>query len=230
MGLSVPSDRWNKGKQRIKILQSIHRNERMDYEVLNKRLDTQEDLIHSIIHELTLDLGKAPTWLEFKEGWNRKMKGKQRASSKHLTFNQWVKEFIEDAHNRLNGKGKKISHRTIQKYKTVHDQFCQYAIKHVGHQISFENWNRELLDGYKRFRAKQGISINTIAKDVKVIKMWLKESYTTNLHDNRAHMEAYFSPKQVKTLKVHLTLEDLALLEAVKLPSKGKFGQTSTLR
>ena len=67
----------------------------MDYEVLNKRLDTQEDLIHSIIHELTLDLGKAPTWLEFKEGWNRKMKGKQRASSKHLTFNQWVIEFIE---------------------------------------------------------------------------------------------------------------------------------------
>ena len=228
MGLSVPSDRWNKGKQRIKILQSIHRNERMDYEVLNKRLDTQEDLIHSIIHELTLDLGKAPTWLEFKEGWNRKMKGKQRASSKHLTFNQWVKEFIDDAHNRLNGKGKKISHRTIQKYKTVHDQLCQYAIKHVGHQISFENWNRELLDGYKRFRVKQGISINTIAKDVKVIKMWLKESYTTNLHDNRAHMEAYFSPKQVKTLKVHLTLEDLALLEAVKLPSKGKFGQTIT--
>ena len=107
MGLSVPSDRWNKGKQRIKILQSIHRNERMDYEVLNKRLDTQEDLIHSIIHELTLDLGKAPTWLEFKEGWNRKMKGKQRASSKHLTFNQWVKEFINNAHNRLNGKGKR---------------------------------------------------------------------------------------------------------------------------
>ena len=61
MGLRVPSDCWNKAKQRIKILQSIHRNERMDYEVLNKRLDAREDLIHSIIHELTLDLGKAPT-------------------------------------------------------------------------------------------------------------------------------------------------------------------------
>ena len=95
MGLSVPSDRWNKGKQRIKILQSIHRNERMDYEVLNKRLDAREDLIHSVIHEFTLDLGKAPTWLEFKEGLKRKIQDKQRASSKHLTFNQWVKEFIE---------------------------------------------------------------------------------------------------------------------------------------
>jgi len=42
MGLSVPSDRWNKGKQRIKVLASIHHNERMDYEVLNKRLDTHE--------------------------------------------------------------------------------------------------------------------------------------------------------------------------------------------
>ena len=228
MGLSVPSDRWNKGKQRIKVLASIHHNERMDYEVLNKRLDTHENLIHSIVHELTIDLGKVPTWLEFKEGWKRKAQGKQRASMKHLTFNQWVKEFIEDAPNRLNGKGKKISHRTIQKYNTVYTQLCQYSIKHIGHQISFEDWNRELLDGYKRFRAKQAISINTIAKDVKVIKMWLKESYTTNLHDNRAHMETYFSPKQVKTLKVHLTLQDLTLLEAVKLPSKGRHGQTVT--
>ena len=228
MGLSVPSDRWNKGKQRIKVLASIHNNERMDYEVLNKRLDTHENLIHSIVHELTIDLGKAPTWLEFKEGWKRKIQGKQRASMKHLTFNQWVKEFIEDAPNRLNGKGKKISHRTIQKYNTVYTQLCQYSIKHIGHQISFKDWNRELLDGYKRFRAKQGLNINTIAKDVKVIKMWLKESYSTNLHDNRAHMETYFSPKQVKTLKVHLTLQDLTLLEAVKLPSIGKLGQTMT--
>ena len=228
MGLSVPSDRWNKGKQRIKVLASIHHNERMDYEVLNKRLDAREDLIHSVIHEFTLDLGKAPTWLEFKEGLKRKIRGKQRASSKHLTFNQWVKEFIDDAHNRLNGKGKKISHRTIQKYKTVHDQLFQFAMKEIGHQISFDDWNRELLDDYKRFRAKQGLNINSIAKDVKVIKMWLKESYTTNLHDNRAHMEAYFIPKQVKTLKVHLTLQDLTLLEAVKLPSKGKHGHTIT--
>ena len=92
MGLSVPSDCWNKGKQRIKVLASIHHNERMDYEVLNKRLDAHENLIHSIVHELTIDLGKAPTWLEFKEGWKRKIQGKQRASMNHLTFNQWVNE------------------------------------------------------------------------------------------------------------------------------------------
>ena len=49
----------------VKILQCIHRNERMDYEVLNKRLDTQEDLIHSIIHELTIDLGKALLIISF---------------------------------------------------------------------------------------------------------------------------------------------------------------------
>ena len=76
-------------------------------------------------------------------------------------------EFIDDAHNRLNGKGKIVQNNP--KYKTVHAQLCQYAIKHVGHQINFENWNRELLDGYKRFRAKQAISINTIAKDVKTL-------------------------------------------------------------
>jgi len=62
----------------------------------------------------------------------------------------------------LNGKGKKISHRTIQKYKTVHDQLFQFAIKEIGHQISFDDWNRELLDDYKRFRVKQGLNINSI--------------------------------------------------------------------
>jgi hypothetical protein len=61
MGLSVPSDRWNKGKQGIEILASIHQNERTGYAVLNKRLNTHENLIHSIIHGLILDLGNAPS-------------------------------------------------------------------------------------------------------------------------------------------------------------------------
>ena len=55
-----------------------------------------------------------------------------------------------------------------------------------------------------RFRAEQKVSINTIAKDVKVIKLWLKDAYVRQLHDNRAHMESYFNPSQVKTRKVHL--------------------------
>ena len=228
MGLSVPSDRWNKAKQRIKVLASIHHNERMDYEVLNKRLDAREDLIHSIIHELTIELGKAPSWAQFKQGWNRKIKGKERASVKQLSFNQWVHEFINEAHNRMNGKGKRINSRTIQKYKTVQSQLSKFEAKQIGRQITFDDWSRELLDCYKRFRAKQGVNINTIAKDVKVIRMWLKESYINNLHDNRAYMESSFIPRQVKTLKVHLTLQDLGLLESVKLPSKAKDGQAIT--
>ena len=71
----------------------------------------------------------------------------------------------------------------------------------VGRLLTFDDWNRELLASYKRFRAEQGVSINTIAKDVKVLKLWLKEAYVRQLHDNRAHMEAYFNPSQYDKIR-----------------------------
>ena len=228
LDVTVPSERWNKGKQRLKILGSMHVNEVKDCEVLNTLLEAREALIRGIIHELTMDLGKAPSWEEFKAGWTRKLKGRQRASVHHLTFNQWVDEFISNAPQRLNGKGQQIHPRTIQKYRTVQVQLDCFAMRCVGRLLTFDDWNRELLASYKRFRAEQGVSINTIAKDVKVLKLWLKEAYVRQLHDNRAHMEAYFNPSQVKTHKVHLTLSDLAILEAVELPKKARYGQPLT--
>lgn len=228
LDVTVPSARWNKGKQRLKILGSMPINQQKDCEVLNTMLDAREALIHGVIHELTMDMGKAPTWDEFKAGWVRKLKGKERASVHPLSFNQWVDEFILNAPLRLNGKGQQIQPRTIQKYRTVQDQVDRFANRCVGRLLSFEDWNRDLLEAYKRFRASQGVGINTIAKDVKVIKLWLKEAYVRQLHDNRAHMESYFNPRQVKTYKVHLTLSDLAVLENAELPKKARFGQPLT--
>ena len=228
LDVTVPSERWNKGKQRLKVLGSMHVNDRKDCEVLNTLLEAREALIHDVIHELTMDLGKAPGWDQFKEGWKRKLKGRDRASVFHLSFNQMVDEFIEEAPNRTNGKGQRIHARTIQKYRTVQTQVDRFAKRHMGRPIAFEDWNREVLEKYMRFRAEQKVSVNTIAKDVKVIKLWLKDAYVRQLHDNRAHMESYFNPSQVKTRKVHLTLEDLAVLEAAELPQKARYGQPLT--
>ena len=47
-------------------------------------------------------------------------------------------------------------------------------------------------------------TIITIDKDGEVLKLWLKEDYVRQLHDNRAHIEAYLNPSQ-------LTKSDLSL-------------------
>ena len=52
LDVTVPSERWNKGKQRLKVLGSMHVNDRKDCEVLNTLLEDREALNHDVIHEL----------------------------------------------------------------------------------------------------------------------------------------------------------------------------------
>ena len=96
LDVTVPSERWNKGKQRLKVLGSMHVNDRKDCEVLNTLLEAREALIHDVIHELTMDLGKAPGWDQFKEGWKRKLKGKDHATSfsGRMLSSEGVKEYF----------------------------------------------------------------------------------------------------------------------------------------
>ena len=121
LDVTVPSERWNKGKQRLKVLGSMHVNDQKDCEVLNTLLEAREALIHDVIHELTMDLGKAPGWDQFKEGWKRKLKGRDRASVFHLSFNQMVDEFSEEAPNRTNGKGQRL-HQSVASEKIEMNQ------------------------------------------------------------------------------------------------------------
>lgn len=43
--------------------------------------------------------------------------------------------------------------------------------------MKFEDWNEELVNRYKSFRASQGCKVSTIGKDLAVIKVWLTKAH-----------------------------------------------------
>ena len=136
LDVTVPSERWNKGKQRLKVLGSMHVNDRKDCEVLNTLLEAREALIHDVIHELTMDLGKAPRMGSIQGGMEAEVEreGPRIGVSPFLQSNGWMNS-LRRLPNRTNGKGQRIHARTIQKYRTVQTQVDRFAKRHMGRPI-----------------------------------------------------------------------------------------------
>ena len=160
--VTVPTDRWDKNRQRIKVSGSLHRDERTFLMGLNKRAPAIQDAVH-ILTIWNAHLGELSD--------DRLNAGKENINETTLTFYQWVEEFItESEEHRTNAKGQKLHPRTIAKYRTVLTQLKDFARGHLGRGMKFEDWNEELVNRYKSFRASQGCKGSTIGKDLAVIK------------------------------------------------------------
>ena len=178
LGVTVPTDRWDKNRQRIKVSGSLHRDERTFLMGLNKRIEHHVKAIQDTVHILTYELEREPNWEELSAALDRLNAGKENINETTLTFYQWVEEFItESEEHRTNAKGQKLHARTIAKYRTVLTQLKDFARGHLGRGMKFEDWNEELVNQYKSFRASQGCKVSTIGKDLAVIKVWLTKAH-----------------------------------------------------
>ena len=62
--MTVPTERWDKNRQRIKVLGSLHRDERTRLMGLNKRIEHHVKAIQDAVHTLTYELEREPKWEE----------------------------------------------------------------------------------------------------------------------------------------------------------------------
>ena len=135
LGVTVPTDRWDKNRQRIKVSGSLHRDERTFLMGLNKRIEHHVKAIQDAVHILTYELEREPTWEELSAALDRLNAGKENINETTLTFYQWVEEFItESEEHRTNAKGQKLHPRTIVKYRTVHIDARKQRPDHLDRQ------------------------------------------------------------------------------------------------
>ena len=95
--MTVPTDRWDKNRQRIKVSGSLHRDERTFLMGLNKRIEHHVKAIQDAVHILTYELEREPTWEELNAALDRLNAGKENINETTLTFYQWVEEFITES-------------------------------------------------------------------------------------------------------------------------------------
>lgn len=207
IAVKVPSAKWNKRTQRLNTGGRpglVDLNRRIDIEVA-KVIELYQSLASS--GTVTVDRMKAA------------LSGKPSKESTD-SFLDWVASYIEQSDSRTNNSGQRISYRTIQKYRTVESKLRQLAESVLKRDLLFTDWNEELLRRYIELRAAEGIGVNTAAKDVAVIRLWLKRAFIDGAHENRAFMSDYFTPKKRDPKKVYLTVEDLTDLERASIPQK----------
>jgi len=96
-----------------------------------------------------------------------------------------------------------------------------------GRPIRFDELNDVFVGKYTKFRSEgdkaagiKGVGINTIAKDLAVLKTWMKNAFQREVHDNRKWESDAFKPREIKVTKPHLTLDEVKQLETFEIPKK----------
>ena len=162
-----------------------------------------------------------------REGVKRTKEGKQGVAEKVLKFNEWVDGFIEETERgeRTNSQGRQIAAGTIAKYRSTKKMLDAFSKRVWGRAIRFEEIDEKFVGQWAKFRSEghgtvAGVGINTIAKDMAVIKTWMKTSFQREVHNNRKWESDAFKPREVKVAKPHLTMEEVSQLETFKIPKK----------
>ena len=179
-GVSVPTKSWNKSRQRLEA-------QTQDLITLQTELDNAVQAIVNLHNQLVVNDGVELTADALRYGIKRMRDGKAGVAEKVLTFNLWVDEYIKEMERgeRLNSKGQQITETTIKKHRTVQKQLLAFTKKVWGRPIRFDEIDQRFVEKYQTFRGKQGVGVNTIAKDRAVLKSWVKESYQREVHENR---------------------------------------------
>ena len=203
LGVSVPFTGWDKKRQKSKN-GSSH---------LQPQLDASVKQITDVYDEMERK-GVELTRESFKVAIKRVQGGNIGVAENVLTFSKWIENFIISSENgderQVNGQA--VSHRTVQKYRTVQKQLSEFSKKVWSRQIEWTDVDGVLLNKYKKFRADQGLGVNTIAKDQAVLKFWMKTSYNRDVHSNKKWREKTWTKQEMRIKKPALSEDELKML------------------
>jgi len=221
LGVTIPTKAWDKANQRIKTGTS------KNLITLQSELDNAITAIVNLHNQLVINDGVELSVDSMRKAVKRMKDGKVGVAEKVLTFNQWVDEFIEETERgeRTNQMGRQIDGRTVQKYRTTQKMLDAFSKRVWGRVIRFDEIDEKFVGQWAKFRSEghgkvAGVGINTIAKDMAVIKTWMKTSFQREVHNNRKWESDAFKPREVKVAKPHLTIEEVSQLETFKIPKK----------
>lgn len=199
-----------------------------NFSELNARLDNISTQVKEIFRRykndnqnsvLTKDVFKQQLDIAFK-----------RVEQKSTDFLKFITDFIKNANNRTNTKtGKKISSATIKKYQTTYNHLKKYSEKkHIA--LQFDSITLGFYEDYKAFLATEyNHAVNSIGKDITVIKTFLNDSFERKLHTN----VAYKSNKFVSTTEIadtiYLNEEELKDLYSLDLTANTTYEKVRDL-
>lgn len=237
IGVSVSTADWDKDAQRIKTGSSAPLMK------LQQKLQKEVDAILDIEMQIVAS-GEALTVESLRDGLNEKNDNEAIViKKKGMSFDKWVDGFMVElaAGKRFGSSGKALSVGTAKRYKVVHELLKAFRReKRKGRTIEFAHVDVAFINDWKRWRAdgatigrkrvRPAVGVNTLANDMKILKVWLKQSYLDGMHDNRIWQRREMQKSFVTPERPRLSLEELKKLEVADFEHlrKGNQGPRSS--
>lgn len=225
-GEKVPLKYWNKKTNRAK--ESVHYPESVE---INESLEKIKREIRTLYRKQYI--GKNITPQKFKLELDYKLGRKQKPGSNqdnNVSLYEFVERLIEDRKIGVEGRWG----QTWQKFNSTLNHLKTFGQEVYSRELNYDDITLEFKDKFVQWcRETQNHSENTIAKNITVIKQFLKEArdhHSNNIiMDDRFTHPRKFIPKNFPTLDELKKLynhkfEDTKLQEAIDLYLLSAFG------
>lgn len=220
-GVKVETNKWDKATQSI-----VVKSGDKELQGIADKLDDAVHAIKKCIRAIEASEDVELTGATVKEALRRKRNELEGMTKQSLSFTQWVDEFMTDLEEgkRFGSSGKALSEGTIKRYRVVHELLKSFRReKRRNQRIDFADVDVKFINDWKRWRAdgatigrkvvRNPVNINTLNNDLKILKVWLKQSYLDQLHDNRIWQRNEMSKTVVVPKRPRLTKDELKQLE-----------------
>lgn len=222
--VKVIPELFDKGSQRavvdptlLKPYKSIDPNILPKQKQVNAAIQGMEGDVNKIIREL-LAYEKAVTRERLKERLDELYRPKIEITNEQ-SFLAYLDHFIIklETGDKLH-KGKRYTAGTIKTYKVFRTLIDDYDP-----HLKFENIDMEFYRSFVQFLNSRNYKVNSVGKNIKFIKVIMKDAFEAGLHNNMVYTHKNFEVVTESTDEVYLTQLELDKLYELDLSSKPSY-------
>lgn len=213
-GQSVRPEDWNEKKQRVKNKLATTADGKF---ALNDLLDNLERICLKTYTESLKDGIPEPEVLKeaMQAFINRNHTAKEEQASKPTLFSL-AQRFIK-GEIKFRGKSKSVS--SLKNYHAVTKHLREYQA-YSKRVVDFDTINLDFFYSYVSFLEKKGLGVNTIAKDIAILKVFMGEAVDLGYTENMLFRHKKFSYNEEETEQIYLNEDELARIQQAEIANK----------
>lgn len=220
-GQTVNPKSWNKAKQRVK----------------NNSLTTEDGkaFLNDFLKELEKVCEKAysssiqngiPSTETIRKALQNYINREDEKQVIKDSFFKLVNRFIE---GEIKTKGKDKSLNTLKNYKSAKNHLESFQSK-IKTEITFDNINLDFFYSYTNYLKKvPGLATNSIAKQIKVLKVFMAEAVDLGLTNNMQFKHKKFTVQEQETDSIYLNEHEITKLYKFDLSKNKKLERVRDL-
>lgn len=200
-GFKVIPKFWNKDTKRVRNVTSV----------------TNKDVINNSLNELETEILNFATQMIAAKDDPTKEKVKHhldtytgKVEKVGDTIFDFIDQFIKSSPKRVNPKtGKRISERTIQKYRTTQSLLIEFSKKYQ-RKVSFKNIDYDFYNDFLYYMENEKeYSVNTLGKHIQTLKAFLRDATNKGVNKYNAYQSSYFVSMSEESDNIYLNESEL---------------------